>query len=131
MPSPILPEKRRFVRVPFRRGVQLSSHDAATAHFAVVNLSQGGMYLEGAAGLDVGTDCRIEFQVAGPHVSFLYRVNCTIAHQDNEGFGVRFTGMEDECFMFVQTMVLYGTDDPLATAEQFVEEFAAIRAAQC
>ena len=127
----ITPEKRQYVRVPFLRGVQLSRKNKPKGEFTVRNLSQGGMYLAGAINLPVGEDCRIDFPDSGRLVSMLYQVNGKIAHLDAEGFGICFTGMEDACFMYLQTMLLYAADDPLNTAELFVEQFAVIRAADC
>ncbi len=127
----ITPEKRQYVRVPFLRGVQLSRKNKSKGEFTVRNLSQGGMYLAGAINLPVGEDSRIDFHDSGRLVSMLYQVNGKIAYLDAEGFGICFTGMEDACFMYLQTMLLYAADDPLITAEQFVEQFAVIRAADC
>jgi hypothetical protein len=31
--------------------------------------------------------------------------------------------MEDDSYMFLQTMVLYSSDDPLGVAEDFFEDF--------
>lgn len=116
-PNVFSPDKRRHVRVPFARSVKVSSPNVVPGCFAAKNLSLGGIYLTGSAPLPVGDDCRIELHASGRQASVIYPICGTIAHQDGKGFGVRFTGMEERCFMFLQTMMLYGSDDPIAMAD--------------
>lgn len=89
------------------------------------------MYLDGDLGLTVGQDCRIELHETGRHSSVIYSVCGKIAHREEDGFGVEFTSMEDRSFSYVQTMVLYSSDDPIATAEYFIERFAPSTASSC
>lgn len=120
-PNTFTPDKRQYLRVPFQRNVKVSNPKFAPECFVTQNLSLGGLYLAGSAPLPLGEDCRIEFHASGRHASLLYRVCGTIVRQDGKGFGVRFTGMEERCFAFLQTMVLYGSDDPITTAEHFID----------
>jgi hypothetical protein len=39
--------------------------------------------------------------------------------------------MEDYCFTYLQTMVLYASEDPIETAEHFMEKFAESNASTC
>lgn len=118
-PNAFSPDKRQHVRVPFVRSVKVSMLNVAQGCFTAKNLSLGGIYLTGSAPLPVGDDCRIELHASGRQASVIYPICGTIAHQDGKGFGVRFTGMEERCLMYLQTMMLYGSDDPIGMADYF------------
>jgi len=46
-----------------------------------------------------------------------------VRRQTEDGIGITFTNMEDDSFMFLQTMILYSSDDPIGVAEHFLENF--------
>ncbi|WP_448873829.1 PilZ domain-containing protein [Desulfobulbus propionicus] len=125
------PDKRRTSRVPFRRNVKISTRDAIQGRFTAQNLSLGGIFVKGPTDLPVGQDCRIELHETGRRFSTIYHVYGKIAHQDKNGVGIQFTNMEDYCFTYLQTMVLYASEDPIETAEHFMEKFAESNASTC
>ncbi len=117
----IIPDKRHHVRVPFVKSVKVSGKEANQGCFAAKNLSLGGIYLAGSVPVPVGEDCRIELHASGRHASVLYPICGTVVHQDGKGVGIRFTGMEERSFTFLQAMLLYGSEDPIAMAEYFID----------
>ena len=124
-------DKRQHVRVQFVRSVKVSSPNVVQGCFAAKNLSFGWIYLTGSAPLPVGDDCRIELHASGRQASVIYPICGKVVRQDGKGFGVRFTGMEERCFIFLQTMMLYGSDDPMAMAECFVDAYLQTGEARC
>lgn len=130
-PNTFNPDKRQHLRVPFQRSVKLSNQEVTQGSYSSENLSLGGIYLAGSAPLPVGVGCRIELHASGRQASLLYHVCGTIVHRDGKGFGVRFADMEERCFTFLQTMVLYGSDDPIATAEHFIDGLMPVDVARC
>jgi c-di-GMP-binding flagellar brake protein YcgR len=116
-------DKRQASRVPFRRSVKIFTQDTVQGRFTAQNLSLGGMFVEGSANLPVGQVCRIELHEEGQHSSMIYHVCGKIAHRDKNGMGIQFLDMEDYSFNYLQTMVLYASDDPIETAEHFMEGF--------
>lgn len=130
-PNTFTPNKRHHVRVPFVKSVKVKGQDTNQGCFAAKNLSLGGIYLAGSAPVPVGDDCRVELHASGRQASLIYPICGTIVHQDDKGFGVRFTGMEERCFMFLQTMMLYGSEDPIAMAECFVDSYMQAGEARC
>jgi len=46
-----------------------------------------------------------------------------VVRTDSEGIGLRFTEMTEDAYRFLQTMVLYYTDDPYGVATEFLEDF--------
>ena len=130
-PNSFAHDKRNHVRVPFAKLVRVSAQKVNQACLAAKNLSLGGIYLAGSMAVTLGDDCRIELHASGRHASLIYPICGTIVHQDGKGFGVRFTSMDERCFMFLQAMMLYGADDPIAMAECFVDGYVQTGEAHC
>lgn len=124
-PGPIArsPEKRRHARVIFNRSVHLFVQEKSHGRYPARNLSMGGLFVEGALNLPVGEDCRLELHETGRHSCLILTFSGKIQRCEKDGVGVTFTGMEDDSYMFLQTMVLYSSDDPLGVAEDFIEDF--------
>jgi len=123
-PLVFTPDKRTHFRVPFTRTVKVRIQDKVHGQFAARNLSLGGVFLEGAVNVPVGEECRLELHETGNRISFIYTIRGKILRKEAGGVGIKFTGMAENCFMFLQTMILYSSDDPIQTAEHFLEEFA-------
>ncbi len=130
-PNTFTPDKRRHVRIPFASRVKVSGQDVNQGCFAAKNLSLGGIYLTGSVPLRVGNDCRIELHATSRQASLIYPICGTIVYQDEKGFGVRFTGMEERCFVYLQTMMLYGSDDPMTMADYFIDGYGQTGEAHC
>lgn len=122
-PSAFSPEKRKHPRVIFTRSVKVYAHNQLQGHFPARNLSLSGLYIEGASDLPIGTECRLELHETGRKSSLIVTFFATVRRRDGQGVGVQFTNMEDDSFMFLQTMVLYSSDDPIGVAEHFLEGF--------
>ena len=121
--SAFSPEKRKHPRVIFTRSVKVYVQNQLQGQFAARNLSLSGLYIEGASDLSVGTECRLELHETGRKSSLIVTFCATIRRKEAGGVGVQFTNMEDDSFMFLQTMVLYSSDDPIGVAEHFLEGF--------
>jgi hypothetical protein len=122
-PSAFTPEKRRHTRVIFTRSVKVFIQDKLHGQFPARNLSLGGLYIEGDIDIPEGGDCRLELHETGRRSSLIVNFCGTVRRKDKDGVGVHFTSMEDDSFMFLQTMVLYSSDDPIGVAEHFLEDF--------
>lgn len=130
-PNAFTPDKRHHVRIPFVRNVKVAGRALTQGCFAAKNLSLGGIYLIGSVPVPVGDDCRIEFHATSRQASLIYPICGTVVYQDDKGFGVRFTGMEERCFMYLQTMMLYGSDDPITMADCFIDGYGQTGEARC
>ncbi|MCL2458348.1 MAG: PilZ domain-containing protein [Desulfobulbus sp.] len=122
-PAVFTPDKRRDERVIFTRTVKVFSQEKFHGQFPARNLSQGGLFIEGLTDIPVGKDCRLELYETGHQSSLILKVSGLVRRKDEDGIAVSFTGMEDDSFMFLQTMVLYSSDDPVGVAEHFLEDF--------
>lgn len=117
------PDSRKYTRVVFTRTVKLFYKGKIYGQYPARNLSQGGVFLEGDVALPVGEDCRLELYETGRHSSLILTFLGRIVRQEKDGVGVEFTSMGEDSFMFLQTMVLYSSDDPIGVAERFLEDF--------
>ncbi len=122
-PPRLRPEKRRHSRVVFTRTVRLFDGDAKLGEYAVRNLSIGGLFLEGASDVEPGRMLRIELHETGQTSSLILNFYGRTTRVGAGGIAVEFVEMEDDSFMFLQTMVLYASDDPIGVAENFLEDF--------
>ena len=123
-PPTLLPEKRRHARVIFTRTVRLSVNDSLLGEFPARNLSMGGLFIDNSTLADVvDGECQLELHEKGEHSSLILKFSAKVVRVEQAGVGVEFTDMEDDSFMFLQTMVLYASDDPLGIAKDFLEDF--------
>jgi hypothetical protein len=130
-PSAFNPEKRRHTRVIFTRSVKVFIQDKPQGQFPARNLSLGGLFIEGDVNLPIGEDCRLELHETGRRSSLILNFCGTVLRREKGGIGVKFTNMEEDSFMFLQTMVLYSSDDPIGVAENFLEDFVQKPASTC
>lgn len=117
------PEQRGVTRVIFTRSVRLFVRDALLGSYPARNLSLGGLFIEGSLDIPTGESCRLELHETGVHSSLILTFIGTVVRREPDGVGVKFTSMEADSFMFLQTMVLYFSDEPIGVAEQFLETF--------
>ena len=115
----------------FTRSVKVFTQDKLQGQFPARNLSLGGLFIEGDINIPVGADCRLELHETGHRSSLIVNICATVRRKDKDGVGVHFTKMEDDSFMFLQTMVLYSSDDPIGVAEHFLEDFVPKSASNC
>lgn len=117
------PDNRRYTRVIFTRYVKLFLKGKLLGKYPARNLSQGGLFIEGDINVPIGEDCGLELYETGRHSSLILNFSGKIVRHEQGGVGVEFTSMKEDSFMFLQTMVLYSSDDPIGVAERFLEGF--------
>jgi hypothetical protein len=87
----------------------------------------GGLFIGDAALADVvEEECQLELREKGEHSSLILKFSAKVVRVEPAGIAVEFTDMEDDSFMFLQTMVLYASDDPIGIAKDFLEDFSLI-----
>lgn len=63
----------------------------------------------------------------GIHATMLLYFDAIVTRVDAEGVAVTFCSMEEDAYMFLQTMLLYSSDDPLGVVAEFLEDFPKTR----
>lgn len=118
------PEKRKSIRVIFTRNVKVVIGDVSQGLYPIRNLSIAGLYIEGKFEIVPGAPCRLELHETGRNSSLILTFHATVVRVEDQGIAVEFDEMEEDSFMFLQTMVLYSSDDPIGVAENFLEHFS-------
>ncbi len=108
----------------FDRTVRFSLHGVVYAGMKIRDLSLGGLFVLGEfPGAAVHDHCRLELHEVGRHSCLILHFEAQIVRKEKEGIGLRFTAMGEDAYRFLQTMVLYYTDDPYGVALEFLEDF--------
>lgn len=118
------PDKRRHVRVVFTRTVKVIINSQVLGSYSARNLSLGGLFVEGLTEVSTGETCTIRLHETGLQSSLILTFEAKIVRKEPDGAAIEFTDMEDDSFMFLQTMVLYASDDPVGIAKDFLEDFS-------
>lgn len=124
-------EKRRHSRVLFSRTARVHIGEESYEERPIRNLSLGGMLLEGNFSVDPGETLNIELQEQGKHSVLVLHMCAKVVRRDDDCMAVAFTGMEPDSYMFLQTMVLYSTDDPFGVAMEFLDDFSENSSTPC
>ncbi len=117
-------EKRRFARVVFERTVRFALAGVVHTGMKIRDLSLGGLFVRGHfPEAREGDRLRLELHEAGRHSCLILHFGARIVRVEEDGIGLRFTDMSEDSYRFLQTMVLYYTEDPYGVAREFLEEF--------
>ena len=124
-------ERRRFSRVILERRARLFLGNNRYDMAMIRNLSIGGLFLEGQYPVDIDETGTLELHETGRNSSLILRFGARVVRTGNQGIALRFTHMEPDSYMFLQTMVLYATDDPYGVALEFMDDFPAVASRSC
>jgi len=116
-------ENRRFTRVILSRSARLTINGQVHPREKVHDLSLGGMFVEGAYQARPGDPCQVEFFEEGRRSCLVLRMEARVVRCEAGGLALEFVDMPEDSYRFLQTMVLYASDDPLGVSKEFLEDF--------
>ncbi len=116
-------DNRRFTRVVFSRTAKLISRTGIHEEGQVHNLSLGGLFLDGTYYVDCGDLCELELHETGRHSCLILHFKVRVVRIESDGLALEFVDMPTDSYKFLQTMILYSTDDPLGVSLEFLEDF--------
>ncbi|HHB76269.1 MAG TPA: PilZ domain-containing protein [Desulfobulbus sp.] len=116
-------DKRSYARVLFNRKARLILHDKVYEDQPIKNLSLIGMFIAGSFDAALNDICTVELHETGRHTCLTLSFIAKIVRVEKDGLGLEFENMQPDSYMFLQTMILYATQDPLSVAEEFLEDF--------
>ncbi len=119
-------DNRRFTRVIFCRTAKLILGEKTYEERQVYNLSLGGLFLEGRYSVNVGEACELELHETGRHSCLILKFQVRVVRVEENGLALEFLNMPVDSYSFLQTMVLYSTDDPFGVSLEFLEDFPAV-----
>ena len=116
-------ERRRYLRVVFDRSGWLTEQGKRQRFTQVRNLSMGGVCLQGSTSFQTGDICFFELHEDGPDSCRIIKVCARVIRIDSDNLALEFVNMDVDNYMFLQTLVLYNTDDPLGAVTEFRDNF--------
>lgn len=116
-------DNRRFTRVVFSRTAKLLLGPKTYQKSQIHNLSLGGLFLEGQYEANIGEICELELYETGRHSCLILKIQARVVRLEPNGIAVEFLNMPMDSYSYLQTMVLYSTDDPYGVSLEFLEDF--------
>jgi hypothetical protein len=119
-------EQRRFTRVIFSRSAKLICGQKTFVKGLVHNLSIGGLFLEGQYDVNVKELCELELHETGRHSCLILTFQAQVVRIEPHAIALQFLDMPLDSYKFLQTMVLYSTEDPYGVSLEFLEDFPVV-----
>ena len=112
---------RQFTRVNFMRDVRLDFEGRQYTQHTINDLSLGGMYVKGEFDQQAGDTCTIELTKPEAGAGVELRACCSVVRVTDNGIALEFISMEQESFLFLQTILIYEADDPILLGTEFIK----------
>ncbi|WP_457574659.1 PilZ domain-containing protein [Desulfolithobacter sp.] len=114
-------ERRRFTRVSYNGVARLLLGGKWHEFVRVKDLSLGGVFIEGQYQAEAGELCKLELPQNIRSSNLTLHLAARTVRVDKEGVALEFLPMEEKTSMFLQTMILYHSDEPYDIAVEFPE----------
>lgn len=113
--------KRKFIRVDVlqRASIEFQRMHYASCH--IKNISLTGMFVTGSFYQQVGDECLVKYSRTWKRCRFSFRVKARLVRAAADGIALEFISMPQECYMELQTALLYEAADPLAIGLELPE----------
>ena len=100
-------EKRRFVRIHFERQVQLDFFTEFYDDCQIMNLSFGGMFVNGNFPRTVDDQCYINLAQTSKTTSLTLKALAKVIRRDDKGIALEFVSMSFESLLSLEMVILY------------------------
>ena len=104
-------EKRRFTRIPFNVGAEITANHALYRSDGIINLSVGGCLLPIKVDLEPGTGCQIKIMMIGASSELSVRIEGEIIRCDTGEAAIKFTGVDPDSLLHLQNIIRYNSPD--------------------
>lgn len=102
-----VPEKRRYVRIHFNRQVQLDFSTEVYDNCQVMDISLGGMYINGKFPHKIEDQCYINLVQTSRKIYLTFQALAKIVRHDDNGIGLEFVSMSFESLLSLEMILLY------------------------
>lgn len=113
---------RHYVRVQFSRLTEILFLDLQPIHAPLIDLSLSGMFIEEACEFDASGSCTITFAHRSPKKNSSMLITGKIVRKNRSGIAIQFTEMNYGTYVFLQTLLLYKSENPATVGEEFLKE---------
>src|SRR5690349_12665264 len=105
------PDRRTFLRVPFRIEVTLRGDHTTVVSADVRNVSLRGLYARAPGRLPPGSRCDVLLTLGSPDSDVQLALRGRVARVDRGGMGVEFLDMGLDTFYHLRNLVLFNSSD--------------------
>lgn len=100
-------EKRRYVRIPITRHVQLFFSSRRYDDCQLRNISLGGLYINGKFDQKVDEECVVNLTQTTQSTSLTFKADARVVRQDDGGVALEFTSMSFKSLLSLEMILLY------------------------
>ena len=104
-------EKRRYVRIPIKRHVQLFFSSEDYDDCKVRNISLGGMFIDGNFPHKADDECTISLTQTAKSTYLIFQAQAKIIRRDDQGIALEFTSMSFKSLLSLEMILLYEPRD--------------------
>jgi len=115
-------EKRRFERIHFERQVQLDFFTEFYDNCQIMNLSFGGMFVNGNFPHRVNDQCYINLAQTSKTTSLTLKALAKVTRRDDKGIALEFVSMSFESLLSLEMVILYQEREKSAASERKLPE---------
>ncbi len=112
--------KRQFTRLHIHLNADLDFGVQCYNRRAVENISLGGLYVSGKFRQEAGDLCTVSLNHSEVEAALEVHATCAVIRRSKRGMALEFLSMKVDDFCHLQTILLYGADDPLILGTEFV-----------
>ena len=112
--------KRQFTRLHIHLDADLDFGSQCYYRHAVENISLGGLYVSGNFNRHSGDICTVSLNHSELDEALEVHATCSVIRGDEQGLALEFISMKLDDFCHLQTVLLYGSDDPFVLGTEFV-----------
>jgi hypothetical protein len=100
-------EKRRFVRIHFKRQVQLDFFTEFYDKCQITNLSFGGLFVSGKFPHKIDDQCYLNLAQTSKTTSLTLKALAKVIRRDDKGIALEFVSMSFESLLSLEMVILY------------------------
>ena len=104
-------EKRRYVRIPIKRHVQLFFPSEEYDDCQVRNVSLGGMFIEGNFPQETDDECMVSLTQKARSTYIIFQAQAKVVRCDGQGLALEFTSMSFKSLLSLEMILLYEPRD--------------------
>lgn len=114
--------KRKFTRVDIGQQVKLDFEGISYDTCKIKDMSLTGMFVVGTINQKIGDECTIKFSQATTETNYYFKARAKIVRMTDDGIGIEYISMPFDSYSFLQTILLYESDNPLEIGSQIPED---------
>ncbi len=114
-------DNRKYTRFHSNSSADLyiAAHDYEQCQLK--DLSMSGIFVRGKFVCKTQDSGVLDLHGAGEHYGLSMKLRVTVRRTSNDGVALELQDNNEETHVFLQTMVLYCSNDPFAAAQEFVD----------